>query len=181
MFSHLVPKFLRLREDFMGPKEAMTNHPGMTNNGGKSHFAPTYFETLGQNSVKANRCYSASMTHQHPRSLVGPTAGGKVYEDGEMHENITLRKRVLEVSLTFITSLKKILKLFQKLNAEAAMIVLREFLPKSELELLDENSHHNNLPRIGSDDNTAFPGGQINLAAAVKHADSLCESNIYGL
>jgi hypothetical protein len=104
MFTHLVPTFIRLRDDFMGPKEAMTNQPSMTNNGGESYFTPTYFETLGQNSVKANRCYSAGMTHQYPRSLVGPTAGGKVYEDGEMDENITLRKRVLEVRVTFITS-----------------------------------------------------------------------------
>jgi hypothetical protein len=37
------------------------------------------------------------MTHQHPRSLVGPTAGGKVYDDTELDENIKLRKRVLEV------------------------------------------------------------------------------------
>ena len=52
------------------------------------------------------------------------------------------------------------------------MIVLREFLPQSDLALLDENAQHNNLPRIGSDCNTAFPGGQINLVAAVKHAES---------
>ena len=97
MFPHLIDPFLSLRKDFMGPKEAMMDHPGMTNNEGKSYFAPTYFETLGQNSVKANRCYSAGMTHQHPRSLVGPTAGGKVYEDAELDENLMLRKRVLEV------------------------------------------------------------------------------------
>lgn len=172
MFPHLVPRFIRLHEDFMGPKEAMTNHPGMTNNGGKSYFAPTYFETLGQNSVKANRCYSASMTHQYPRSLVGPTAGSKVYEDSEMDENTTLRKRVLEVSVIYSLQVTNNLLTNQKLNAEAAMIVLRDFLPKADLALLDENSHHNNLPRIGSDNNTAFPGSQINLAGAVKHNES---------
>ena len=101
MFPQLVPDFIRLRDDFMGSKEAMTDHPGMTNNAGKSYYAPTYFETLGQNSVKANRCYSASMTHQHPRALVGPTAGGKVYEDVEMDENTKLRKRVLEVCVIY--------------------------------------------------------------------------------
>jgi hypothetical protein len=107
MFPQLVPDFIRLRDDFMGSKEAMTDHPGMTNNAGKSYYAPTYFETLGQNSVKANRCYSASMTHQHPRSLVGPTAGGKVYEDVEMDENTELRKRVLEVCNLFLKSEKQ--------------------------------------------------------------------------
>lgn len=52
------------------------------------------------------------------------------------------------------------------------MIVLRNFLPESDLALLDENAHHNNLPRIGSDDNTGFPGAQINLAGAVSYAES---------
>jgi hypothetical protein len=47
------------------------------------------------------------------------------------------------------------------------MIVLKEFAPESELTLLEENSLHNNLPRIGSDDNTAFPGGQMNLSEPV--------------
>lgn len=38
--------------------------------------------------------------------------------------------------------------------------------------MLDENFQVNNLPRIGSDDNTAFPGGQINLAEAIGMAAS---------
>ena len=97
MFPDLVERFLCLRRDFLGPTEAMVNHPGLSNNDGKSYYAPTYFETLGQNSVKSNRCYSASMTHQCPRSLVGPMAGGKVYDEEEMDKNTTLRKRVLEV------------------------------------------------------------------------------------
>ena len=100
MFPHLVHRFNDLRGDIMGPKEAMINHPGMTNDNGKTYFTPTYFETLGQNSVKENRCYSASMTHQRPCSLVGPTASNKVFvdQDSEMDENVALRKRILEVS-----------------------------------------------------------------------------------
>ena len=102
MFPHLVEPFLTLRTDFMGPKEAMMAHPDTTNNRGKSYFVPTFFETLGQNSVKANRCYSAGMTHQHPRSLVGPTAGSKVYGESEMDENLRLRKRILEVCEVYL-------------------------------------------------------------------------------
>ena len=60
----------------------------------------------------------------------------------------------------------------EKLNAKAAMIVLSNFLPKDDLSMLDENFQINNLPRIGSDDNTAFPGGQINLTEAVSQAFS---------
>jgi hypothetical protein len=60
----------------------------------------------------------------------------------------------------------------KKLNSEAAMIVLRDLLPRDDLAMLDENFQVNNLPRIGSDDNTAFPGGQINLAEAIGMAAS---------
>jgi Leu/Phe-tRNA-protein transferase len=65
----------------------------------------------------------------------------------------------------------------QKLNSRAAMMVLKEFLPKADLSMLDDNFQLNNLPRIGSDDNTAFPGGQINLAEAVAHTTSRCQCN----
>lgn len=65
----------------------------------------------------------------------------------------------------------------QKLNSQAAMIVLKDLLPKADLDMLDDNFRLNNLPRIGSDDNTAFPGGQINLAEAVSHATSRCQFN----
>lgn len=97
MFPELVDEFLRLRDDFMGSKEEMENHPGMFTKDGGTSFIPTYFERLGQNSVKSNRCYSTSMTHQRPRSLVGPTAGSKAHDDVTLDENLTLRKRVLEV------------------------------------------------------------------------------------
>jgi hypothetical protein len=53
------------------------------------------------------------------------------------------------------------------------MIALKEVAPEYDLALLEENSEHNNLPRIGSEDNTAFPAGQINLAEPVKHEESL--------
>jgi len=97
MFPDLVEDFLCLRNDFMGPKEEMENHPGLFTKDGGTRFIPTYFERLGQNSVKSNRCYSTSMTHQRPRSLVGPTAGSKAYDDVDLDENLMLRKRVLEV------------------------------------------------------------------------------------
>lgn len=57
------------------------------------------------------------------------------------------------------------------------MIVLKVFLPTADLAILDENSQHNNLPRIGSDDNTAFPAGQINLAGAVAYNDCASKLN----
>ena len=60
------------------------------------------------------------------------------------------------------------------------MMVLKDLLPKNDLEMLDENFQINNLPRIGSDDNTAFPGGQINLAEAIGMEASDCSYNLAG-
>ncbi len=57
----------------------------------------THFERLGQRGVKDTRCYSLSLTHQTQRGIVGPTAGGKVY-NGVPTENERLRKQIIEVS-----------------------------------------------------------------------------------
>lgn len=91
----MVEEMLELREDVLGSEDFIADP--MSNDNGKTQFAPTYFETLGQNSIKSSRCYSLTMTHQRPRGIVGPTAGGKVYEDEGLMENIELRKRIIEV------------------------------------------------------------------------------------
>jgi hypothetical protein len=53
------------------------------------------------------------------------------------------------------------------------MIVLKDLAPKAHLAMLDANSECNNIPRIGSDDNTAFPALQINLAKAIAFLNCL--------
>ena len=58
----------------------------------------TAFERLGQEGVKGTRCYSLSLTHQSPRCIVSPTAGGKVYQGGPT-ENEQMRHHAVEVSL----------------------------------------------------------------------------------
>ena len=95
--DELISELLKLREDLLGSEEFTNKTEDISRNGGKTCFPPTYFETLGQKNIKNSRCYSTTMTHQHPRSLVGPTAGGKVYNSGEMKENEKLRKRVVKV------------------------------------------------------------------------------------
>lgn len=97
MFSQtLIKDLLELREDMLGSEEFAAKVERMTHNG-TTDFTPTLFETLRPTSVKNSRCYSTSMTHQHPRALVGPTTGVKVYGES-MKANEKLRKRVVEVS-----------------------------------------------------------------------------------
>ena len=178
MFSQdLVNKLLQLREDVLGPEHFALRANPMSHDG-KFFFQPTLFETLGANSVKKSRCYSTSMTHQHPRALVGPTAGVKVYSEG-MKDNEILRKRVVEVSkILLATMLPTRERLYLKVNAEATMIVLKEFVPKTDLNMLNASTEYNNLPRIGTDENTAFPALQINLAGAVAYSDAYCKPSI---
>ena len=98
--DELVSSLIDLREDFLGSEQFAEEAADISVNNKKTFFPPTYFETLGQKNIKTSRCYSTTMTHQHPRSLVGPTAGGKVYNNGDMQENEKLRKRVVEVCKT---------------------------------------------------------------------------------
>lgn len=79
--------------------EEFAQSVGPMSHNGKTFFMPTKFENLGPKSIKESRCYSTSMTHQHPRALVGPTAGVKVFGEG-MQENEIIRKQVIEVRKT---------------------------------------------------------------------------------
>ncbi|KAJ3508347.1 hypothetical protein NLJ89_g5806 [Agrocybe chaxingu] len=116
----------------------------------------TYFESLGQAGVKGGRCFSLTMTQQHPRSLVGPAAGGKVYDDDvRSAENERLRSAMINAA------------------TEAGMAALNLVLPPSILEALEENAELNNLPRVGHHGNFAFPAVQLNLAQAVSWSESL--------
>ena len=63
------------------------------------------------------------------------------------------------------------------MNAEAAMIVMKHFSPDSDMAMLDKNAEYNNLPRIGTDENTAFPAAQVNLAEAIAYA--LCRRKFF--
>ena len=96
--KQMIDKYLELREDVLGSEEFMTTAEPISYNSGVSSFKPTYFETLGQKPIKGARCYSTGMTHQHPRAMVGPSAGGKVYDD-KLTENGQLRQRVVQVDL----------------------------------------------------------------------------------
>ena len=92
-----------VRDLFLGPAEDITpsqpisdpNNPGCLIGG-------TAFERCGQHPVKeSGRCYSLSMTHQHQRALVGPTALGKVYGDLNNDDgyppNLVIRQQVTKV------------------------------------------------------------------------------------
>ena len=68
-----------VRDLFLGPPEEMTSTEAMLDpdNPGRL-IRGTAFERCGQNPVKGyGCCYFLTMTHQHQRALVGPTAANK--------------------------------------------------------------------------------------------------------
>ena len=64
---------------FLGPPEEMlSTEPKQDPNNQNHLIGRTAFECCGQNPVNdSGCCYSLTMTHQHQRSLVGPTAAIK--------------------------------------------------------------------------------------------------------
>lgn len=54
-----------------------------------------------------------------------------------------------------------------------AMAALKIGAPKDYMELLKEHADIVNLPRIGVDENVAFPAVQANIAPAIAQKDAL--------
>lgn len=54
-----------------------------------------------------------------------------------------------------------------------AMKALRIGAPKDYMQLLDDHADMVNLPRVGVDENVAFPAVQANVAPAVAFEDAL--------
>ena len=57
-------------------------------------------------------------------------------------------------------------------NARVAMMALRIGAPNDYLQLLEEHADMVNLPRVGVDENIAFPAVQANIAPAVSLEDA---------
>jgi len=63
--------------------------------------------------------------------------------------------------------------LFLQINAHIAMRAMDLGAPKDYMQLLKEHADIVNLPRVGVDQNVAFPAVQANVAPAVALDDSL--------
>jgi hypothetical protein len=68
---------------------------------------------------------------------------------------------------------------FFQINARIAMNALRIGAPNDYMQLLQEHADIVNLPRVGVDENVAFPAVQANLAPAVALDDAQGIQNYY--
>jgi len=138
----------------------------------------TAFEQYGQNPVKGSgRCYSLTMTHQRQRAVIGPTAALKQYEIMEDEDdsslNLEIRGKVTKVRHgPHSRTPELILNFLSQFNARMAMMALKLGVPEDYMRLLQEHADLVNLPRVGIDENIAFPAVQANIAPAVNLQDA---------
>jgi hypothetical protein len=99
IFPEHIPALTNARDSLLGPQELMTTSKPIKI--ADELCGGTFFERLGQKGVKDSRCYSLSLTHQYPRGVVGPAAGGKVY-NGELSEHGMIRKKIVSVRTEYI-------------------------------------------------------------------------------
>lgn len=57
-------------------------------------------------------------------------------------------------------------------SIEAGMVSLKKFAPPGFIDQLEKHAELTNVPRIGTDDNVAYPTVQVNFAPAVALEDS---------
>ena len=65
------------------------------------------------------------------------------------------------------------LMFYYQINAHMAMMALTIGAPKDYMRMLEEHADMVNLPRVGVDNNVAFPAAQANIAPAVSLHDAL--------
>lgn len=96
LMEDVLERLENFRDAYLGPEDQMGHGPP-TLDTDQHLVGGTHFERLGQKGVKDSaRCFSMTQTHQHARNLVGPTAGGKVYNH-VLTENEKLRQQCVQV------------------------------------------------------------------------------------
>lgn len=66
---------------------------------------------------------------------------------------------------------------YMQINAFTAMKALRIGAPKDYMQLLEDHADMVNLPRVGVDENVAFPAVQANIAPAVALQEATSNQN----
>jgi hypothetical protein len=167
------------RDLLLGPSEKMSSSEPVADPNEPAHLiGGTAFERCGQNPVKGSgRCYSLTMTHQRQRAVIGPTAALKQYEiiedEDDSSLNLEIRGKVTKVRRgPHSRTPELILKFLSQCNARTAMMALKLGAPEDYMRLLQEHADLVNLPRVGIDENVAFPAVQANIAPAVNLQDA---------
>ncbi|KAL0566511.1 hypothetical protein V5O48_015504, partial [Marasmius crinis-equi] len=132
-----------IRDEILGSEEDLTPaRPKMVNG---IWVGGTEFErTRRQRGIKGGRCYPLGTSYQKELTMESPTFGFKD-GDGRLEDDGGLRKRVLKAA------------------AKAALEGVQTVTPDL-LDQMNRQAEFTNVSRLGVDDNTLWPAGQLNLA-----------------
>jgi hypothetical protein len=97
-------EFGAVRDGLLGDATFMTPGPPILVN--DKLVGGTALERTGIQGIKGTRCYTNTLSHQHPRDLIGITASAKIY-NGHMTEMQKIRKRMAAVSYVYFLSVNK--------------------------------------------------------------------------
>ncbi|KAJ3928914.1 MAG: hypothetical protein NXY57DRAFT_964082 [Lentinula lateritia] len=136
--SNLGKMMLNLRDLTLGTREERTQ------------LGRTHFEKCSKRAIPVGgegSCYSVGLSHQKPRNLAGPSAGGKVRGkiSEEEQEHVEIRENLVKTAIRI------------------GVDIFKRLLPQ-EYKVLENNAELHNVPRIGTDDNVCFTGVQYNVA-----------------
>lgn len=96
-------EFAAVRDGLLGDTNLMTPGPPILVN--NELVGGTALERTGIQGIKGTRCYTNTLSHQHPRDVIGITVSAKIY--GEMTEMQKIRKRMAAVSYIYFFSINK--------------------------------------------------------------------------
>ncbi|KAI0744320.1 hypothetical protein C8Q80DRAFT_1272880 [Daedaleopsis nitida] len=108
--------------------------------------------------ANSQRCYTLAQSYQVQRNTVGPTAAVKIAMGQEPSAHLRLREQIIQA-------------------AAPLAIASLEVAPHEISDALKLQADVTNLPRIGFDNNYAFPTMQLNLAP-VQRADTQASSRM---
>lgn len=99
-----MEEFAAVRDGLLGDENLMTPGPPVLVN--DKLVGGTALERTGIQGIKGSRCYTNTLSHQHPRDVIGITASAKIY-NGQMTEMQKIRKRMAAVSDIYFLSINK--------------------------------------------------------------------------
>lgn len=123
-----IEELERVRDNILGSPEDMTLEKPTANSEGIL-VGGSHFERLGQDGVKNTRCVSLTMSHQHAKNRVGPTAGSKMY-NSELSENEIIRCDTVKVCCfldVFMYAADKVIDFNPVGNGVAAFVCTCQF------------------------------------------------------
>jgi hypothetical protein len=91
----MLLEFAAVRDGLLGDEDSVTPERPVLVDG--VLVGGTALERSGIQGIKDTRCYTNTLSHQHPRDVVGITASAKIY-DGKMTDMQKTRKRMAAVS-----------------------------------------------------------------------------------